>query len=146
HVAQRASLLVERTATFNAERLRRGDLHMINVVPVPNRLEDSVAKPENQNVLHRLFAEIVIDAKHLVLVKHSIYLMIQLPSRIQIVTERLLNHNANAPLFWLRHALRAKVLDNRREVLRRSREVEQPIGPDVLLGRNPIELRLQSCI
>ena len=39
-----------------------GDLHMVNVLAIPDRLEDAIGKAENQQVLHRLFAEIMVDA------------------------------------------------------------------------------------
>ena len=41
------------------------NLHVIDVIPVPDRLEDSVGDPEDKNVLHRLFAQVMIDAKDL---------------------------------------------------------------------------------
>ena len=53
-------------------------------------------KAKHQNILHRLFAEIVIDAEDLVLVKDGVDLVIQLARRIEIVAERLLNHHADA--------------------------------------------------
>ena len=96
HVAQRAGLLVKRPAAFHAQRLRRRNLHVIDVVPIPDRLEDSVGEPEHQNVLHRLLAQIVVDAEDLVLVEDRVHLVIQLARRIQIVAERLLNHHRHA--------------------------------------------------
>ncbi len=41
------------------------DLNVIDVVPVPDRLENAVGKPESEDVLNRLLAEVVIDAKNL---------------------------------------------------------------------------------
>ena len=140
HVAQRAGLLVERPAPFHTQRLRCRDLHVIDVIAIPDRLEDPVGEPEHQNVLHRLFAQVVIDAEDLVLVEHRVHLVIQVARRIEIVPKRLLDHHAHAPLLRLRHALRAQVLDNRRKVLRRRRQVEQPVRPDVLLLRNLVQL------
>ena len=126
HVAQRAGLLVERPAAFHAQRFRRRDLHVIDVVAIPDRLEDAVGEAEDQNVLHRLLAQVVIDAEDLVLVEDRVDLVIQFARRIEIVAERLLNHHADArPCLRLRHALRAKVLDDRRKVLRRGGEIEQ---------------------
>src|SRR5690348_18447695 len=50
---------------FDPDRLGRSDLHMLHVTPVPDRLEDAIRKPEHQEVLHRFFAKIVIDAVNL---------------------------------------------------------------------------------
>ena len=46
-------------------RLGVCDLNVIDVLPVPQRLEDAVGKTKDQQVLHRLFAEIMIDAINL---------------------------------------------------------------------------------
>ena len=48
---------------------------------------------EDQNVLHRFFAEVVVDAEDLVLVKDGVDLVVQLARRIEIVAERLLDHH-----------------------------------------------------
>ena len=39
-----------------------GDLHVVDVLLVPQRLEDAVGEAQHQQVLHRLLAEVVIDA------------------------------------------------------------------------------------
>ena len=61
----------------------------------------------------------------------------------QIVAERLLDDHADAALLRLRHALRAEVLDDAGEELRRGGEIEQPVAADALLLRDPVQLRLQ---
>ena len=62
HVAQRAGLLVVAAAPLDAERLGDGDLHVVDVAAVPERLEDAVGEAEDQDVLDRLLAEVVVDA------------------------------------------------------------------------------------
>ena len=91
HVAQRAGALVERPAAFDPDRLRRRDLHVIDVVPVPDVLEYAVRKAEDQDVLHRLLAQVVIDAEDLVLVEDLVHLIVQRARRFQVVPERLLD-------------------------------------------------------
>ena len=61
HVAQRAGLLVVGRAVLDAERLGHGDLDVIDIMPVPDRLEEDVGEAEGEDVLDRLFAEVVID-------------------------------------------------------------------------------------
>jgi len=72
---------------------RECKLHSLNVVPIPDRLEDPIAEPKEENVLHRLFAEIVIDPKYLILGKDCVYIVIQSLGRHEIRSERLLDHD-----------------------------------------------------
>ena len=46
HVADRAGLVVERAAALHAEVLGHGDLHALDVVAVPERLEEGVGEAE----------------------------------------------------------------------------------------------------
>ena len=68
HVAQRAGFVVVRPAAFDANRFGHGDLHVVDVRGVPQRLEQRVREAQRQQVLHRFFAEVVVDAEHLVFV------------------------------------------------------------------------------
>jgi hypothetical protein len=70
HVADRADVVVKRAATLHAEILGHGDLHALDVVAVPHRLEHGVGEAEIQQVLHRLLAEVVIDAEDRLFGKH----------------------------------------------------------------------------
>src|SRR5229473_2303454 len=61
HVPERAGRFIETAAALNTEGFRCGDLHVVDVIPVPERLENPVAKPENEQVLHCVLAQVVID-------------------------------------------------------------------------------------
>ena len=98
HIAQRPGRLIERPATFDPDALRRRNLDVVDIVPVPHVLEDAVREAEHQDVLHRLFAEIVIDAEDLVFVEHLVHLIVQRLGRLQIVAERLLDDDADPVL------------------------------------------------
>ena len=91
HVARRPGLLVEGAATLDADRLRHGDLDVVDVAPVPERLEDPVAEPEDQQVLHGLLAQVVVDAVDLLLAEDLADLAVQPLRRLEIVAERLLD-------------------------------------------------------
>ena len=67
HVAHHARFLVVPAPMLHAHALRRGDLHVVHVLAVPHRLEDRIGEPEDQEVLDRLLAQVVIDPVHLVL-------------------------------------------------------------------------------
>ena len=64
---KRAGRVVELAAPLDADRLGHGDLHVVDVIAVPQRLEDAVGEPEHHDVLDRLLAEIMVDAIDLAL-------------------------------------------------------------------------------
>ena len=66
-VARDADLLVEVAAPLDADLLGHGDLHVVDVLARPERLEDGVAEAEHQEVLDRLFPEVVVDPVDLAL-------------------------------------------------------------------------------
>ncbi len=65
HVAKGAGRFIESAATLDAKGFRSGDLDMVDVIAIPERLENAVAKSKNQQILHRVFAEIMIDPVNL---------------------------------------------------------------------------------
>ncbi len=62
HVAHGAGGFVIAAARFHADRLRHGDLDMIDVAAIPDGLEDSIRETEHQNVLDGFLAQVMIDA------------------------------------------------------------------------------------
>ena len=68
-VADRARLLVEAGAALDAERLGHRDLHVVDELAVPDRLEDAVAEAQDEHVLNRLLAEVVVDPVDLALLE-----------------------------------------------------------------------------
>jgi hypothetical protein len=69
-VAGGADAVVVAGAAADADVLGHRDLHVVDVVAVPDRLEHGVAEPERQDVLHRLLAEVVVDAEDRLLGEH----------------------------------------------------------------------------
>ena len=63
-VAGRADAVVVARPAADADVLGHGDLHVVDVVRVPDRVEQLVGEPQRQDVLHRLLAEVVVDAEH----------------------------------------------------------------------------------
>ena len=61
--------LVEAALVPDADLLGHGDLDVVDVVLVPDRLEQVVGEPEGQHVLDRLLAEVVVDAVELALLE-----------------------------------------------------------------------------
>ena len=94
HVAICAGGLVERRAFAEAQRFRHVDLHVIDEVAVPDRLEQTIGEAERQDVLRRLLAEKMIDAEDLLFVEHLVQLGIELDRAREIGAERLLHDDA----------------------------------------------------
>ncbi len=94
HVAHDADAVVERAAVLDADRLGDGDLHVIDVVAVPDRLEDAVGEAEDQDVLDGLLAQVVVDAVDLLLGQHLMQQAVEFPRRSQIGAEGFLDDHA----------------------------------------------------
>ena len=69
HVAQGPRMVVIGATMPYAHLFSHGNGHVIHVTPVPDRLEERIGEAECQNVLHGLFAQVMVDAKNLRFVK-----------------------------------------------------------------------------
>ena len=94
HVPEGARLLVERTPGADREGLGDVDLDVVDVLPVPDGLEQPVGEPEGQDVLGRLLPEEVVDAEHLVLVEDLLHGGVQPLGAAEVGTEGLLHDDA----------------------------------------------------
>ena len=111
---------------LDADGLRGGDLHVVDVAAVPDRLEHAVAEPEHQQVLDGLLPEIVIDAVDLLFVEMLVREAIERARAVEVGAERLLDDDAApAPRRRIGEPGRAQLLDDRRVDGRRNREVEE---------------------
>ena len=132
HVARYTGVVVVAAAQFHAELLGDGDLHIVDVAAVPDRLEDAVAKTEDHDVLHGLFAEVVVDAVNLRLGDMLGEVCIQLAGALQVVAEGLFNNDAAPGVgLFLGEAAVSKLLDDFAEEGRSNREVEKNIAGQV---------------
>ncbi len=67
HVTQGAGVFVETATGFHADGFGGGDLHVVDVMVVPERFEQAVGKAADENVLHCISAQVMIDAVDLLL-------------------------------------------------------------------------------
>jgi len=88
HVAQDAGFLVVAAPSLDAQLLAGGDLDVIDEAPVPDGLEDGVREPEHQEVLDRLFSQVVVDAEDLALVAGLQHQPVQGARAGQVAPER----------------------------------------------------------
>ena len=125
HVAEGAGFLVEAPPHLDRERLRDVDLDVVDVVAVPDRLEHPVGEAHGEQVLHRLAAEVVVDAVDAALLEDAVQRRVERPGRLEVGAERLLGDHPRA--------LSQPDLPERRRSSaavgpRRQREVEQDAG------------------
>ncbi len=72
---------------------------MIDVVIVPERLEQAIGETADQNVLHRLLAQVMVDPVNLLLAHDLEQAPIELNRTGQIGAERLFDHDATEAFF-----------------------------------------------
>ena len=68
HVPQRSGRVVEAAAMADRQLFVDGDLDMVDVVAIPDRLEHPVGEAKDQDVLDGFLAEIVVDPVDLMFV------------------------------------------------------------------------------
>ena len=129
-VAGGAGLLVEAGATADADVLGHRDLHGVDVVTVPDRLEQRVGEAQRQQVLDRLLAQVVVDAEDVPGGEDVVDQVVELLGRRQVVPERLLDDDPApaARLAVVGHAGALHLLEHGREGGRRDRQVERRVA------------------
>ena len=91
HVADHARLFEITRPVPHADLLGHRNLHILDVVAVPDRFEDRVGEPQDQDVLDGLLAQVVIDAIDLMLGKRAVQVAVERERGVQVDAERLLD-------------------------------------------------------
>jgi len=94
HVAVGAGLLVEGAALAQAQRLGHVDLHVVDEVAVPDRLEQAVGEAKGQDVLGRLLAQEMVDAEDALFVEDLVQFLVQRHRAGQVGAEGLFHDDA----------------------------------------------------
>src|SRR5579864_8650989 len=71
--------VVKFTSPLDAELFSHCDLHTLDVIPIPDRLQKTIGKAKEQKIEDCLFTEVVIDAKDSRFRKHRMKCGVQLP-------------------------------------------------------------------
>ena len=143
-VAQRADGVVEVAAILDAEVLRHRDLDALDVVAIPDRLEDPVREPEEEDLLEAHLPQVVVDAEDLRLVDVLVELLGERARGLAVVAERLFDDDPGVR----RQAGLGEPLDDPAEEERRDLEVEDRAlragdrGGDALVGGRVAEVPL----
>ena len=95
HVAQLAGLVEVAPAALDADGFGDGDLHMGNVVLVPAS-RTGCWQSAGRSVLHRVLAQVMIDAIGPVFREETRHRVIHLAGRPQVMADGLFQHDAGA--------------------------------------------------
>ena len=91
HVAERTDRVVEMPAILHAEILGHRDLHRVDVVAVPHRLQQRVAETQVEDLLEPHLPKVVVDPQQLRLVEVLVDVGGERVCRLRVVAERLLH-------------------------------------------------------
>ena len=94
HVAQRAGGFVKAAAFFHAQFFGNGDLDVGDVLAPPQGLEQGIAKAHGKQVLHRRLAQVMVDAKDLLLFKDLAHRFVDGAVGSQVVAQWFFQHDA----------------------------------------------------
>ena len=119
-ISQASRGVIKRPATINAECLGHRDLDIADVVAVPDRLEECIGETGVEDVLRCLFAQIMIDAEDLTLLKDIMKCPVEGFGRCLVMTKRFLHHDAGGIVDASR---RFQPLGDRSEKNRRDRQI-----------------------
>ena len=118
--------------TLHAEILRHGDLHALDVAAIPERRQEWIREPEEEHVVHRPLAQVVIDAKDRLLLEGAEQRAVERLGRGKVVAEGLFDDDSRP----LGAARSGQLLDDRPEQRRGDGEVMRgPLGPAQLLTK-----------
>ena len=137
-VAQGAEVIVIRPAALHADGFGDGDLHMLDGILVPQRLEQGVGEAQRDQVLDGFLAEIVIDAQDAVFAERLGQFGFDLAGRGEIVADGLFHRNAG---LRIGQAGRFQMLRDGSKEIRRNGEVkENVLGAVQHFGQRSVSL------
>ena len=150
HVAERPGLVVEAGAGPDPDVLGGGDLDVVDVVAVPERLEHAVGETERQQVLDRLLAQVVVDPEDLALLEHVEHLAVEFERLLQGGAEGLLDDHPHLRVGVGGEAVLPESGDDQREEVGGGRQVEGAVerfsGLAVELGEHLLELGVDGLL
>ena len=137
HVAQRTGALVIAGAVADTAGLGHGDLHLIDMIAVPQGLDQGIGETEHQEILHCLLAQVVIDPVDALLCKMPVQAGIQAQGAGEVLAEGLFDHDAVATGRGGQSG-GAETLHHGGEIGWRHRQVEHPVGAVATRGRTDV--------
>src|SRR5690242_8548549 len=95
-VADRARLIVKSAPPLDAEVFGHGDLHTLDMMAIPERFQERIGEAEEEQVVHRQLAQVMVDAEDRLLVEGAEQRAVERLCREEIVTEWFFNDDASA--------------------------------------------------
>ena len=89
------------------------DLNVVDIVAIPQGLENGVSESEEQNVLGGFLSKVVVDAIDLVFAENVLDLVVERARGGEIAAERLFYDRPPITLVLLGHVARAEMRDDR---------------------------------
>ena len=126
------------------ELLLDRDLHVIDMIAVPDRLEHAVREPQHQDVLDRFLPEIVVDPIDLLFAGDFQQVVVERLRRREVGAERLLDHEPPPyAVVFAQHPATTELPADRRECIGRSCEVVQAVAAGFPFRLQPVQLFVQ---
>ena len=97
HVPECSGGIIVASSIQHSYAFRSGNLDIVYVFVVPDRLEDGIGEAEGEYVLDRFLSDVVIYSIDLLLPKHLHYLRIQSTCCAHIRSERFLEYHFCIP-------------------------------------------------
>src|SRR6202030_3260426 len=94
-VADRAGFIIEGAPALDPEVFSHGDLNALDVVAIPERLQQRVRKAKEDHVMHRPLSKIMVDAEDGFLLKACEQDPIEFLRRRQVMSEGLFDDDAS---------------------------------------------------
>ena len=91
HIPQSSRRFVESATLLDSQILYSGNFYVVDIIPVPERLENTIGKTESQHILRCLFTEKMINTVNLMFFENRSINFIQFTCRFEVVTERFFN-------------------------------------------------------
>ena len=145
HVPASPGFLVVPGAGANALLLGHRELNVINVLRVPERLEHRIGEAQDQQVLHGLLSEVVIDPEDLRFLERTRQDFVDRPGAREVPAHRLLHDDAgDRSLARLGYEPgRLELVDAGGDQARRDRQIEHAVPGYAELGLDLFEPALE---
>ena len=95
HISKGAAFIVVACSMLNVAGFCYCNLYVVDVIAVPDGLENSIRKPEHQNILNGLLTKIMVYAVDLRFVKTPVDFVIQFNGTLQVFAEWFFDDQLN---------------------------------------------------
>ena len=143
HVAHRARAVVVAAAVFHADGFGGGDFNVVNVVAVPERLEEAVGEAQHEEVLHGFFAEVVVDAVYLVFVEVVVDGAVEVFRGLAVVAEGFFYNQPLPAALFVVQAMRGEAFRDDAVEARRGGEVVDGVAARFVFMVQRVQSRQQ---